>query len=138
MLDTNVPSETLRPKPARQVAAWLAAQALDDLYLSVVSCGELLKGIHLLTPGKRRIELEHWYNEAVLERFSGRILPVTKAIAERWGELEAAQQKRGRSMQVADAQIAATALEHKLHLVTRNVKHFEGLAISLINPWDES
>lgn len=118
------------------MTAWLAAQNLDNLYLSVVSCGELRKGITILAPGKRKTELEAWYGDDLVKRFAGRILPLTQSIAERWGSLEAQQQLVGRPMQIADAQIAATSLEHGLTLVTRNLRHFEALGVALINPWD--
>src|SRR6218665_1439725 len=120
LLDTNIPSETVRPQPEPKVAAWLASQKIETLYLSVVTCGELRKGIAILTPGRRRTQLEAWYDEDLLKKFFGRILPLTQTIAERWGAVEAQRQLSGRTIHVADAQIAATALEHGLTLVTRN------------------
>jgi predicted nucleic acid-binding protein len=135
LLDTNIPSETVRPQPEPKVAAWLASQKIETLYLSVVTCGELCKGIAILAPGKRKTELEAWYGEDLLKKFAGRILPLTQTIAERWGALEVQRQLSGRIIQVPDAQIAATALEHGLTLVTRNIRDFEGLGLTLINPW---
>ena len=135
LLDTNIPSETVRSRPEPKLAAWLQAQKLEELYLSVVTCGELRKGIAVLEAGKRKTGLESWYREDLIVKFTGRILPVTQTIAERWGILEAQQKLTGRPMQVPDAQIAATALEHGLILVTRNTKDFEGLDIKLFNPW---
>lgn len=136
LLDTNIPSETVRLQPDLKVGSWLAAQKLGSLHISVVTCGELRKGIARLDAGKRKEKLEHWYREDFLKRFSGRILPFTQVIAERWGALEALRAEMGSPIQVPDAQIAATALEHGLTLVTRNVRHFEGLGVALINPWD--
>ncbi len=137
LLDTNIPSELVRAQPEPRVTAWLAEQDLVNLHLSVVSCGELRKGITILAPGRRKTELEAWYGEYLLKKFAGRILPLTQSIAERWGSLEAQQQLVGRPIQIADAQIAATALEYGLALVTRNVRHFERLGITILNPWDE-
>lgn len=136
LLDTNIPSQTVRPQPEPKIAAWLASQKIESLYLSVVSCGELRKGITVLAAGRRKTELETWYGEDLLKRFFGRILPLTQTIAERWGVLEAQRQLIGRPIQVPDAQIAATAIEHGLTLVTRNDKDFESLGVTILNPWD--
>ena len=87
LLDTNIPSELVRPRPETRVTAWLAAQPLDGLFVSVVTFGELRKGVTIRQPGKRRTELEAWLENDLAELFDGRILPVTQAIAERWGVL---------------------------------------------------
>ncbi|HZL55981.1 MAG TPA: type II toxin-antitoxin system VapC family toxin [Bryobacteraceae bacterium] len=135
LLDTNIPSELIRPRPEPKVEAWVAAQDLDTLFISSVSFGELRKGIVLRSPGKRREELEAWIETDLSILFSGRILSVTRSIAERWGVLEGRQQLAGKPLNVPDGQIAATALEHGLTLVTRNVKDFERLGVSILNPW---
>lgn len=136
LLDTNVPSELVRPHPEAKVQRWVAAQDLDTLFISSVSFGELRKGIVLLSPGKRRAELEAWIETDLLTLFSGRILSVTRSVAERWGVLEGQRQMAGRPLNVPDGQIAATALEHGLTLVTRNVKDFADLGVTIFNPWD--
>ena len=138
LLDTNVPSETLRPLPDARVASWLARQAKDSQFLSVVTIGELRRGITLLAPGARRTQLEHFIEVTVPLWFAVRVLPVTQAIAERWGVIDGERQAAGRPLGIADGMIAATALEHGLTLVTRNVKDFAGLGIVLLNPWDEA
>jgi predicted nucleic acid-binding protein len=136
LLDTNVPSELIRTQPEPRVKTWIAAQSLDTLFISVVSFGELRKGITLRSPGKRTTELEVWLETDLPVLFSGRILPVTRSAAERWGVLEAQRQLIGRPLDVPDGQIAATALEHDLTLVTRNVKDFADLGVTVFNPWD--
>ena len=135
LLDTNIPSETVRPAPDSRVAAWIEAQPLESLFVSVVSFGEWHKGLTLLPPSRRRAELQHWLDTRVRKLFSGRILPMTEAIAGRWGVLEGQRQLMGRPLHVPDAQIAATALEHRLTLVTRNVKDFESIGVTILNPW---
>jgi predicted nucleic acid-binding protein len=101
-----------------------------------VSFGELRKGIQLLAPGRRRTELEVWLETDLSAFFSGRILPLTRAIAERWGKLDAHQQIAGSPLGVIDGMIAATALEHDMVVVTRNAKHFVHLGLPILNPWD--
>jgi toxin FitB len=136
LLDTNIPSELVRPQPEPKVQTWVAAQDLDTLFISSVSFGELRKGIILRSPGKRRAELEAWIETDLSMLFSDRILPVTRSIAERWGVLEGQRQLAGRPLNVPDGMIAATALEHGLTLVTRNTKDFDGLGVTLFNPWE--
>ena len=90
----------------------------------------------LRSPGKRRTELEAWMEADLSILFSGRTLPVTRSIAERWGVFDAERQLAGRPLNIADGLIAATALEHGLTLVTRNVRDFMGLGVTLLNPWE--
>ncbi len=89
----------------------------------------------LRSPGKRTTELEVWLETDLSVLFSGRILPVTRSTAERWGVLEGQRQLIGRPLNAPDGQIAATAIEHNLTLVTRNVKDFSGLGVEVFNPW---
>jgi predicted nucleic acid-binding protein len=138
LLDTNLPSETLRPIPDANVAAWLKSQAKDSQFLSVVTMGELRKGATLLPPSAKRTQIEQTIEALIPSWFAGRILPVTQAIAERWGVLEGQRQLAGRPLGVADGMIAATALEHGLTLVTRNVKDFDGLGVTILSPWQSA
>ena len=106
------------------------------MYLCVVSVGELRKGLTILPPSKRRTRLEEWLEQYLLPLFVGRILPVTQSIADRWGVMSGERQLRGTSLNMADGIIAATALEHNLTVVTRNVKDFAGLGVVFFSPWD--
>jgi predicted nucleic acid-binding protein len=135
LLDTNVPSELTRPKPEPEVIQWL--DDADDLrlFLSVVSLGEIFKGITVLPEGKRRQQLQQWVDETLRPWFDGRILPVSESVAERWGVLAGECQLTGRPLNVADGLIAATALEHGLTVVTRNVKDFSNLGVSVLDLW---
>ena len=137
LLDTNIPSEMLRPRPDASVAWWLQRQANDTLFVSVVTMGELRRGITLLTErSPRRAELDRMIGEKVPSWFQDRILPVTHSIADRWGVLDGQCQLKGTPLNTADGMIAATALEHGLTLVTRTVKDFADLGLVLLNPWD--
>jgi toxin FitB len=136
LLDTNIPSELTRQKSARQVERWLDEANDEDLYFSVISLGEILKGITVLPVSKRRDGLQEWLDGTLRPWFEGRILPVTAPIAERWGILSGEYRLQGKQVKVADGLIVATALHHELTIVTRNVKDFVGLGAALLNPWD--
>lgn len=136
LLDTNIPSELIRTRPDARVGNWVYAQDEQSLFLSVVSLGELRRGIVILPAGKRRSELEQWLDNDLAPRFGGRILPVTENVSNRWGILDGECQLKGTPLGTADGMIAATALEHDLTVVTRNVKDFAGLGVVLLNPWD--
>ena len=136
LLDTNVVSELVRTRPDPRVGNWVYTKDEQALYFSVVSIGELRRGFVMLPPSKRRTDLEQWFENDLLPRFHGRILPVTHSIADRWGALDGQSQLNGTPLGTADGMIAATALEHELTLVTRNVKDFSGLGVEVFNPWD--
>jgi toxin FitB len=136
LLDTNIPSELTRPRPDPRVTQWLENVDDEQLYLSVVSLGEIVKGVTVLPDGKRRAELQRWVDEILRPWFQGRILPVNEPITERWGVLAGQCRLKGRPLKVADGFIAATALEHGLTIATRNVKDFDGLGVAIFNPWE--
>ena len=136
LLDTNVPSETLRPMPQPSVTAWVQAQSAIQ-FVSVVTIGELRRGATLLAQGSaRRMQLERYIEIKIPLLFGKRVLPITQAIAERWGVLDARRQAAGQPLGIADGMIAATAIEHDLTLVTRNVKDFADLGVKIFNPWE--
>jgi toxin FitB len=136
LLDTNVLSEFSRTgEPDQHVDRWLKTMAEESLYASVLTFAEILRGIELLPAGKRRTQLEQWQDEVVAS-FETRLLPVNKAIADRWAVLSAQAQRRGTPLANIDGLIAATALEYDLTLATRNVKDFAGVGVMLFNPWE--
>ncbi len=132
LLDTNVLSEFARTQPNKNVLAWLEAVPEEALFLSVLSIGEIRKGIENLTDKTRKEKLRLWLEHNLTNRFKGRILTIDRHIAERWGELLG---KSKRPLPAIDSLLAATALHHELRLVTRNMKDFQDIDIELINPW---
>jgi predicted nucleic acid-binding protein len=125
----------MRPRPEPKVEDWIAAQDMTALFLSVVSIGELETGFTTMQDATRRARLQVSLERHLALLFPGRVLPVTQAIAARWGRLDGMRQLAGRPLSAPDGMIAATALEHDLTLVTRNEKDFAGLGATVINPW---
>jgi predicted nucleic acid-binding protein len=134
LLDTNVPSELMNHVPDARVSAWTASH--DDFCTSVICTGEITFGIHLLPAGRRRQQVEERRDQVFLPLFGDNILPITKSIADRWGAIAALRKHMGRPINPPDGLIAATALEHGLILVTRDVTHFENLGLTILNPWE--
>ena len=135
LLDTNIPSELMRPRPELKVTNWIAAQDIAALFLSVVSIGELESGFTTMQDAPRRARLEASLERHLRLLFPGRVLPVTQPIAARWGRLDGLRQSLGRPLSAPDGMIAATSLEYGLTVVTRNTKDFDALGVALINPW---
>ena len=135
LLDTNVVSELQRQQCAPQVRACVDEFDEEELFLSVITLGEIVKGIALLPIGKRRRELVTW-KLGLEHQFSSHILSVDSGTAERWGELSANVQLSGSTISVEDGLIAATALRHGLHVMTRNTRHFSATGTQVINPWE--
>jgi len=136
LVDTNVISEFLRSAPEVKVIAWSRQVANESLFVSAVSVGELRKGLTLMPEGDRRKRMEESIQQQLKFLFAGRVLPITKQVAERWGELAGRRQLGGRPLSVPDGQIAATALVHGLVMVTRNVRDFGDLGVEILNPWE--
>ena len=136
LLDTNVISELTRPRIEPKVQQWIAAQEFGTLFISVVSLGEMEKGFTTMTDLAKRARLETWLEQQLAELFRDQVLPITQAIAKRWGAFDGLRQMAGRPMAVPDGMIAATAFEHGLTVVTRNAKDFQGLSVSILNPWE--
>jgi toxin FitB len=134
LLDTNVISELVRPKVDLKVRAWVGATDENLLYLSVLTFGEIRKGITALQNASRRVALEAWLDGELALRFANRVLPIDQAVADRWGRL-AAQAGSKSPLPVIDGLLAATALHHNLTLVTRNTKDVAATGVPLFNPW---
>ena len=135
LLDTNVPSELTRQSPETRVVGWLEHADDEQLFLSVISLGEIVKGIAVLPASKRRSGLQRWLDATLRPWFGSRILPVTEAIAEQWGQMSGLSRLNGTPLNVADGLIASTAAVHGLTVVTRNVGDFKGTSVKLLNPW---
>ncbi len=135
LLDTNCISEVVRITPEPRVMAWIDATDKSLLYLSVLTLGEIRKGLASLPKAKRRSQLEAWLDVQLRARFSGRILSVDSHVANRWGWLAAAARRAGKALSVVDGLLAATALHHNLTLVSRNVSDFAPLHVPVLDPW---
>lgn len=135
LLDTNVASEMVRPKPHPGVMQWVAAADESLLYLSVVTLGEIRKGIAARPDPARQARLESWLH-GLVDRFSDRILPINLAVADRWGYLAGKCKAKGLTLPVVDGLLAATALQHDLILVTRNVKDVQDTGVGTLDPWN--
>ena len=135
LLDTNVLSEGMKPTPDRSVTAWLGAAQEPDLFVSVITLGEIRFGIQLMADGRGRRALDQWLRKDLPQRFAGRIFAVDASIADRAGTLAAERRIQGKPLEIADALVAATALVHDLTVVTRNTKDFVGSVRSVFNPW---
>jgi predicted nucleic acid-binding protein len=135
LLDTNCISEVVRVNPDPRVLSWLEAAEETVLYLSVLTLGEIRKGVVALTQGKRRALLESWLEIDLRARFAGRILPIDAAIADRWGALAAEVKAKGAALSAIDGLLAATALHHNLTIVSRNVGDFAHTQVPVLDPW---
>jgi predicted nucleic acid-binding protein len=138
LLDTNVLSEFSRSTipPHSRVQQWVESIHPDMMFTSVLTFGEIRKGIDLLPQGRKRTELEQWLDSDLNGWFEQNLLPVTKAISKRWGRLAALAQQRGTPLGNIDGLLAATAIEHDLVLVTRNTRHFADLGVAIFSPWE--
>lgn len=135
LLDTNVVSEPMRPRPEPAVLRWLEARDPLDLFLSSITLGELVAGVRKLEPSARRRALERWLEEVLTPQFHARILAFDLDTAWRWGGIVSDLQSLGRPRPAIDLQIAATAAQHGLVLVTRNTADFVGLDLDIVDPW---
>jgi len=138
LLDTNVISELISKQPNKKVVEWIDRLDPNMIYLSVITIGELRKGIEKLPPSKRRDTVKEWLEGDLLLRFQGRILEITIEVMLIWGELTGRLEKQGRPITAIDSLIAATALGGNCHLVTRNEHDFQRAGVAIINPWKEA
>ena len=135
LLDTNGISELVRPKPDPRVVEWMESADESQLYLSVLTLGEIRKGVAELVHGRRRANLEAWLDVELQGRFRERILPIDAAIADQWGQLTATAKRKGKTLPVIDGLLAATALHYNLTVVTRNASDLMNAQVQVLNPW---
>ncbi len=135
ILDTNVISEAINKQPNPQVMNWLKAMDVQKLYLSVVTVGEIKKGVEKLPKSHRKETIKDWFENELLIKFNGRILALDLSVILVWGELVGSLEQKGRKLPALDSLIAATAKYYDYTLVTRNEKDFAGIDITIFNPF---
>ncbi len=135
LLDTCVVSELVAKRPNPSVLAWVDSLDPDSMFLSVITIGEIRKGIEKLNDQKRKSALEVWLKDELLVRFSGRILPIGTDVMLMWGKTVGSLELKGKKMSAIDSLIAAVALQGDLCLATRNEADFQHSGVKMINPW---
>ena len=136
LLDTNIISELVARTPNPRVVDWLAGADEDLLYLSVITIGEIKKGIEKLPASKRKKRLTTWLEEDLLERFAGRLVTLDVEVLLHWGEQAARLERAGKTIAAIDSLMAASALVGDFLLVTRNTADFDAAGVQVMNPWD--
>ena len=135
LFDTNVISELIAKQPNQKVIDWIDRLDPNTVYLSVITIGEIRKGIEKLAPSQRRTTLTAWLTHDLLVRFDGRIAAITTDVILSWGELVGRMENAGHPIAAIDSLIAATALAGNYRLVTRNIADFQHTGVTMINPW---
>jgi len=135
LLDTNVISELIARVPNQKVVDWIDSLGPETVYLSVITIGELRKGIEKLAPSRRKDELTVWLENTLLLRFVEQLVTITVDVMLVWGELTGRLEREGKPIAAIDSLIAASALEGNYALVTRNEDDFQFTGVPLINPW---
>ena len=135
LLNTCVVSELVRPRPKASVVRWVQERDEDELFLSVITIGELEKGIAKLPNSTKRVTLEQWVRRELANRFRDRLLVIDSGVAARWGAIVGVSEARGQPLPVIDSLIAATSLQHDLTVVTRNTDDLERCGARCFNPW---
>lgn len=133
LIDTNVLSEMFRLDPHKKIVKWFESIPESLIYISVLTIGEIRKGIENLQDTKRKVVIRNWLEYSLPSRFEGRILAITQEVAEKWGRL---MSEMNRPLPTIDSLLAATALLHDMTLVTRNVQDFKYPGLDVINPWE--
>ncbi len=137
LLDTNIVSEWVKPRPDPGVVAWLADVDEDRVFISVVTLAELRHGVARMDDGARRRRIDEWLRQELPARFEGRVLFIDDAVADAWGRVVVRGEELGRRIGPMDAFIAATAQVHGLTVVTRNTADFKSSVEAVVNPWSQ-
>lgn len=135
LLDTCLISELVKKAPGTSVVKWLDSQDEQKLFLSVITFGELQKGISKLQDGSRKDELQAWIEHDLALRFAGRVIDMDLETLLAWGRMQGEAEQRGETLPAMDSLIAATAKAHGLVVVTRNVRDIERCRVRTFNPW---
>lgn len=135
LLDTSVLSELVKPLPSGSVLSFLEQIDPQTAWLSVITVGEVVSGIESMLESRRKGQYVDWLNE-IEQQYEGKIVPIDVEIARTWGEIYGRLRRRGVQLAPPDGLIAATALQHGMHVVTRNVKDFEPTGVLIVNPWE--
>ncbi|HVR39223.1 MAG TPA: type II toxin-antitoxin system VapC family toxin [Thermoanaerobaculia bacterium] len=135
LLNTNVLSTIMRSEPDISVLSWLDSVPAESIWTTSITVFEVRFGIEILEAGRRRRALEEAFEKTLAEDFEGRVLPFDQAAAQTAGRFAAERRRAGRPIEIRDVQIAGIAAARKATLATRNIRHFEGLGITLIDPW---
>jgi predicted nucleic acid-binding protein len=135
LLDTNVLSALMQREPDRTVVEWLDEQPSDSIWTTSITLFEVRMGLELLAKGRRRTRLELQFDRLLAEELDGRVQLFDRAAADVAGTIAASRQRAGRTVEIRDVQIAGIAGARKATLATRNTRHFEGLGIRLVDPW---
>ena len=136
LLDTCVISELIKKKPKMGIVNWIKHKDELDMYLSVLTIGELQKGVFKLKESRKKQNLMQWVESDLVKRFENRILAVTDTVARKWGEIQGKAEQEGKKMPVVDSLIAATGITYDLQVVTRNIEDMKISGVKLYNPWN--
>lgn len=137
LLDTCTISEMITVQPNANVLSWFQSQNEKKLYLSIITIGEIEKGIYQLLPSKKRTSLETWLFDDLVPSFQRRLIEIDRTLMTTWAKMIADLKSKGVIRPSFDSLIEATALHHQLILVTRNVKNFQQSQVTILNPWED-
>lgn len=135
LIDTCCISELSKKQPDRNVVSWFSSHDETEMHLSVITFGELIKGVENLSASKKKAELNQWISYDLKQRFRNRILDISMTEVKKWGEILAVCENKGTPVPAIDALIASTALIHDLTVVTRNNNDMQPTGVDIVNPW---
>jgi predicted nucleic acid-binding protein len=136
LLDTCLISELAKSNPDKKVVDWVLSENETSFYVSVLTFGELHKGIEKLPESKKKEGLRVWIEDELKDRFQNRIIGIDMRVSILWGRIQCVAEKEGKPMPAIDSLIAATGIAHDLIVVTRNVSDMEQSGVRLLNPWE--